>query len=426
MFALPNVLAVLIASSIANAAATPPPAFQPAAHNAGNGTKLTSSSAHFQVFDVTPDQAAVALKLLESAYTCLVDTLGWRSSGLSYRRETSEDGPWYKMNAYGVSSPQAIGGAAGVMGSDFKTGAAFIKVVAATIKDPLVTVHEYGHALTYYERNWVDMGRTGTWWEPLAEFVADTYNTSPWCDAARKSVSQPTGRTKMDLNKVVGSAHQVLVDGTPGGNANYYQSWPFLSYLSYNPDNYPGLGKTVTRDMIRKYKLRSNETPLHALTIVAKSVSVQQIVGKYWARMAWGDIGHPQSRQRFDEVRARLNFANLDSTGSGTYKVKAARAPKYMGASIIPLKGTGKISVKVTASDPFTATLAIRPTSGAIRYVELAEGAGGANVADGEQAALAIANTPKELIMYNGFEMEKTPQVNKGLLYTLQLTGATA
>jgi hypothetical protein len=144
-------------------AAIAPAEFSPAAHNFGRGAKLVKSSARFQVYDVSPSQADEALRLLESAYTCLVDALGWRSSGLSYRRDTSDEGPWHKMSAYGVPSPSAIN-ATGVMGSDPKTGAAFIKVVAGAINNPQVTVHEYGHALTYYERNWVDQGMTGTWY----------------------------------------------------------------------------------------------------------------------------------------------------------------------------------------------------------------------------------------------------------------------
>jgi hypothetical protein len=407
------------------AAAVAPATFQVNPSNAGGGGQLVKSSAHFQVFNATEAQADVAIKLLESAYSCLVETLGWRSSGLSYKSAT-DDGPWYKMNAYGVPSPKSIGGAAGVMGSDFKSGAAFIKVLQTSLPQAGVTVHEYGHALTYYEKNWVDQGRTGTWWEPLAEFIADLYITSSWCEPARTKYGQKVGRTKMDLNKIVGSAHQVLVDGTQG-SGNYYESWPFMAYLTYNPDNYPGLGKTAIRDMIRKYKLRSNETPFHALATVASPIPVQQIVGRYWARMANGDIGHPQGRERFNEVRARLNTANLETSGSGTYKVKDARKPKYMGANIIPLKGaTGKVGVKITSDASFTATLSIRAGAGAIRYVDLPNGAGSADIAAGEQASLVIANTPKALIMYNGFEITPTSEVSKGLAYTLQLTGATA
>jgi hypothetical protein len=285
--------------------------------------------------------------------------------------------------------------------------------------------------VAYSSSNYIFIRR----WEPLANFIADLYVSSPWCEPARKQYKQPTGRSELVYGKIISNAQQVLVDGTPkdkGGQPNYYESWPFMAYLTYNPDKYGGLGKTAVRDMIRKYKVNSNTTPFHGLAnVLSGGITVQHVVGRYWARMAYGDIGHPQSRERFDSMSAKLNFTNLDPFGSGGYRVKEARKPKYMGANIIPLKGTGKISVKITTEDAFTATLAVRTKGGAglgaVRYIDLPGGAGGASVEASEEATLVIANTPKSLIMYNGFEMWKSPGSGamKGLSYTLQLTGAT-
>lgn len=89
-------------------------------------------------------------------------------------------------------------------------------------------------------------------------------------------------------------------------------------------------------------------------------MKVSKVVGRYWARMAYVDIGHAQGQKLFMGMRGRLDYANLDSAGSGSYKVKSARSPKYMGANTVPLKGTGAISVSIKAGGPFTATLAIR------------------------------------------------------------------
>jgi hypothetical protein len=220
---------------------------------------------------------------------------------------------------------------------------------------------------------------------------------------------------------VLGSSHQVLVDGSKG-SGNYYQSWPFITYLTNNPDNYAGLGKDALRNMIRQYRRNSNDTPLHALQIVAGSTKAQKIVGRYWARMAYVDIGHRQAKAKFNQVRARINYANLDRTGNG-YKVKPGRAPKYMGANIIPLKGSGNISARVTSSQPFTATLAISG-GGRVRYVDLVNGAASASLAGGEEASLVVVNTPASLIQYDGFSI--TGAVAQGLDYSVQLTGATA
>lgn len=71
-----------------------------------------------------------------------------------------------------------------------------------------------GHALTYHEEGWVEQGNTGTFWEPVAEWFADTYMTSDICAAARKRGNQPTGKTIIWLDRVISTSHGVIVDGT--------------------------------------------------------------------------------------------------------------------------------------------------------------------------------------------------------------------
>ena len=380
----------------------------------GGGGTITES-AHFRVHGGSSAQAQVALDLLEATYSCFVETLCWRSSGLSIN-DDADDGPYARMNIYAVGG---LGAAAGVMSSEGGPGHAFLQVVTSYLDDPNVTVHEYGHALTYYEKGWIEQTRTGAWWETVANFVADTFMTSPLCAPARDAHDISEGNTIIDLNKVISSAHQVIVDGS-AGSGNYYQAWPFLTYLTNNPDGYAGLGATCLRDMFREH-MGNNETPLHVLERVATDKTVQEIVGRYWARMAYLDIGHDKAQEAFFARRDMLNFANLDASGGG-YRVKAARQPKYMGANIIPLSGTGMITAEVASDDPFTATLAIRAAGGAVRYVVLEGGSGEAMVASGEEASLVVANTP-ELILYDPFSISGAAAA--GLDYTVELTGAT-
>jgi hypothetical protein len=47
----------------------------------------------------------------------------------------------------------------------------------------------------------------------------------------------------------------------------------------------------------------NNETPLHALERLAAPVTVQTILGRYWARMAYLDIEHPIAQQEFMGAR---------------------------------------------------------------------------------------------------------------------------
>lgn len=153
---------------------------------------------------------------------------------------------------------------------------------------------------------------------------------------------------------------------------------------------------------------------------------MQKVVGRYWAHMAYVDIGHAKAQTLFTSQRKSLNYANLDNNGNGKYTVKAARAPRYMGANIIPLKATGTaISVAVTgpSSGSYTATLAIKGSNGAVRYVDVVTGSGSVTLASGEEASIVIANTPA-LVQYDAFNIPA--DLNKGLSYSIQLTGATA
>ncbi|KAI0421490.1 hypothetical protein F5X98DRAFT_245523 [Xylaria grammica] len=410
----------LAASGTLTAAA--PPATFTANPNVGPGGSTYTDSAHFRIYGATGSQATSSLQMLEGAYDCFIGTLGWRSSGLSYNTD-NDDGPFYKVNVYSVAE---LPGAAGVMHSDYATGLAWLEVQQNYIAIPGVVVHEWGHGITYTERYWVDQGRTGAWWETVANWIADTYKTSSLCASARSAHGQSATATEINLQKVIGDSFQVLVDGS-ANSGNYYEAWPFLTYITANPDSFAGLGQTAVREMIRQYSKGSNETPLHSLDRIATANTAQQIVARYWARMAYADIGHATAKDVFLQQRSSINYANLDAQSTGTYKVKSARQPKYLGANIIPLKTSGSVTVtaQVTASKAFIATLAVRNTSsGATRYVDLANGSGSAAVSSSEEASLVVVNTPAALIQYDPFSLSS--DVQSGLDYTVTLTGATA
>jgi hypothetical protein len=383
----------------------------------GSGGTQFKDSAHFRVWGSASASAVeTTLKHLEAAHTCFVEDLCWRTTGLSVKSET---GPYYKMNIYGVGS---LGSAAGVMRYDANAGLSYLEVLTNQLPVPRVTVHEFGHALTLSEYEWVDQKRTGAWWETVANWVADTYLTSSLCEAARNKHGTAAGDTVIDLSKVIGQSYMLIVS-----DQNYYEAWPFFTYLTTNPDNYPGLGRQAMVNLMRSHP-RNNETPLHVLERVVAPVKAQAVLGRYWARMAYLDIGHPKAQAAFFSRRGSLNFANLDSSGSGNYTVKAARRPQYGGANIIPLTGTGNVSVQVTKTGAgnFTATLSIRTTSGgAVRYVDLPNGAGQATVASGEEASLVVVNTPDALIQYDAFETTASSPESVGLNYSVQITGAT-
>ncbi|KAL4922009.1 hypothetical protein BDW62DRAFT_217854 [Aspergillus aurantiobrunneus] len=389
----------------------------------GEGGSTFTDSPRFRVYGASGSEAETALQMLESAYTCFVTDLGWRSSGLSYNSENDTGDTWYKENIYSVGSLD--GGAAGVMNTDYQSGYSYVQVVSDYLTEPSVTVHEYGHALTYHTRNWVDQTATGAWWEPLANWFADTFMTSDLCASAREKYGQSTGNSIIELQKVIGDSYQVIIDGT-ASSGNYYQSWPLLTYLTNNPDNYDGLGQDAVLHLNEKYEVGSNETPLHTLSRLLGSTSVAQVIARYWAHMAYVDIGSPAANQAFLDQRSTLTYGNLESSGSASYTVASGRQPQYFGANINPiqLSGSGSVSVTVQSDSAFTATLAIRNTDeGSVRYVDLENGSGEATVGGSEEASLIVVNTPAELIQYDPFSLSS--DVQAGLDYSVQITGGS-
>jgi hypothetical protein len=71
----------------------------------------------------------------------------------------------------------------------------------------------------------------------------------------------------------------------------------------------------------------------------------------------------------------------------------------------------------------FTATLAIRASSGATRYVDLPGGAGETSVEAGDEVNLVVVNTPNELYQFDP-QYIGSPE-NVGLNYKVKLTGAS-
>jgi hypothetical protein len=395
-----------------------PPSQFTANPNIGPGGSTYKDSAHFRVYGQSGGNADAALNMLEGAYDCFINVLGFRSTGLSYNAN-NENGPWTKVNIYSVAT---LPGAAGVMHSDYATGMAWLEVQNNYITTPGVVVHEFGHGVHYHQQTWVDQGRTGAWWETFANWFADTYKTSSICAASRSKFGQSTGTSEISVHETIGESFRTIVDGTVG-TGNWYEAWPFFTYLTNNPDNFPNLGRDTMRQLMVQYSRGSNETPLHTLQRVAGGTQVARIIGRYWAHMANLDIGHPNAQQIFLQEKSRINFANVDSTGNNAYRVKSARRPFYMGSNIIPLKANANtISVQITSnSSPYTATLAVFNSGTKVaRYIDVV-GSGSVTLSSGEAASLVVANTPAQLLLYDPFNLpSQTP-----LDYSFTLTGAT-
>ncbi len=351
------------------------------------------------------------LEHMEKVYDYFVTNRGFKSPAQSIH--ASRPG-FFKINVYSVTDIDA----GGFMGYNGTAGLSYLVMRSNLLNVDSISTHEFGHGITLAEAIWIDKARTGAWWETTAEWFADAY------------ISPLNNTTNFNTESLHAGSYRTIVH-----KDNLYEAWPFLNYLSNNPDNYSNLGRDAIRNLIRAHQ--GQETPLHSLARLVQPVSIQTLVGRYRARIAYGDIGHPlvQSRvlsaQRDAGFRTRA-YRNLESVDSTTWRVIAARKPQYTGSNIIPLTatGTGQITIQVTnlgnglSDSNFTAVVAIKASNNTVRYVDLANGAGSFQLASGEESSLVVTNTPNNVYLYNAFETTDTSPEAVGLNYQVQIIGA--
>lgn len=371
----------------------------------------------------------VALMYLEDAYEYFVVERGFRSPSLSTK---DNYGPFLKLNIYATRKGTAQPG--GYMNWSRKIGRGYIETwqgaVLRTrlIREPSVIIHEFAHSLTYSEYYWVEQSGASAWWEPVADGMAAEYLRSPEHQLFTLQNNLPNVKDEVDFDAVFVKSYLTIID-----KQNLYTAWPFFTYLNSNPDDYPGLGNNIVQALFRNHP-GNNETPLHTLARITAPVSVQHILGRYWARMAYLDVGLADDQARFfkalgDEQFIARAFDNWDYLGDDRYRVKPLKQPMYGGANITPIDFTdGRMQVTVTnlgnglVDSNFTATLSIHNTlSGMIRYTELIEGEAEVEILEGEQATLVVVNTPDNLYQYNAFKSSELSKESIGLNYEVKI-----
>lgn len=348
---------------------------------------------------------------MEKVYDYFVTNRGFKSPAQSVH--TNRPGS-FKINVYSVTDIDA----GGFMGYNGTAGLSYLVMRSNLLNVDHISTHEFGHGITLAEAIWIDKARTGAWWETVAQWFADAY------------IYPLNGSSEFNVNSLHAGSNLTIVH-----KDNLYEAWPFLTYLTSNPDNYPNLGRDAVRNLIRAHK--DQETPLHSLARLVQPSATNTLLGRYWARIAYGDIGHPLVQQQVLSAQRDANFRarayhNLEAVDSTTYRVISARKPQYTGSNIIPLTatGTGQISVQVSnlgnglSDSNFTAIVAIKAANNSVRYVDLAKGAGSFQLATGEESSLVVTNTPDSLYLYNAFESTSTSPEAIGLNYQVQILGA--
>lgn len=293
--------------------------------------------------------------------------------------------------------------------------------------DDLTIAHEFGHVVTMQQKAWVDQDITGAWWEPLANWFREMYLGSEYY----------TGNTQTCwFEPYIRNMSLTLPHGR-----NYYEVWPFLVYLSYNPDDLPGLGVDAVKRIISEAK--PNEYPFDTITRLFGTDS-RTVFGHYAKRMATFDFGAKDAYQKqFRDKLAQspfyrnLFYTVLEPHSDGVYVSPEEDAPMQSGINIVPLSVTGdsiSVDLRGLSDDPNAAWQACIVTvdaSGKETYSGLF-GSGESMTVSANGAAsayLTVSAMPKELYKVNAFHKDNASSYKNGderrrYPYEITLSGA--
>lgn len=299
--------------------------------------------------------------------------------------------------------------------------------------------HEFGHVLTMHLKSWVDNGITGSWWEPVANWYKEQYLYSPYYRFNGRTYGPDTDF----FEPLYKTLNLLLVHGR-----NYYESWPFLQYLTENPEEYPYYG----RDFIKRVMSEAHmgEHPLHTVDRLSPGVSLKDTLGHYAKRMASLDFGQKDVyKKRFEKMisidhNKQIVFTQLVrvSDKDDWWKVPIERAPQQTGMNIIPLipEGSGngreitvdfKGLVDEERGSDWRACIVVMDSKGNARYSGLwNDGENSVILSSDENTVyLVVIATPDEIVPVSAFDSEKVspfqwdPSKNR-FPYEVQITGA--
>ncbi len=263
-----------------------------------------------------------------------------------------------------------------------------------------VMPHEFAHVVTAHQLGWNENKYTYAWYETMGNWFREQFLYSdyyaPWVDSVGGTDFFETYMKNLCFTFPFGR--------------DYYAAWPFLQYLTENPDHLEGYGTDFVKTMLQQGQ--RDEYPLLMIDRLAPA-DMKDTLGHFAKRMATLDLAQQ------DRYRARLgelfrfgawNWGEIytvleqSTEDSDYYTVPTERAPQQAGINLVPLIPTGDtISVTlegltdVRGAD-WRACIVVEQNDGTTRYSDLF-GAGETmqmawNAGSDVQAYLTVAATP--------------------------------
>ncbi len=344
----------------------------------------------------------------EKIYDCYMEDLGMASPNVDIYGNSDTK---YKVNVYLTYTglDQYPDGWAFMSAED---GYGIHIISPEAMLDDLTIAHEFGHVVTMHQKAWVDQDISGAWWEPVANWFREMYLASEYYDGNVQTCWFEPYIRNLSLT-------------IPHGR-NYYEVWPLLVYMCYNPDNLEGLGMdSVTRLMSEALP---NEYPFDTMTRIY-GTDAQTILGHYAKRMATFDFGNQAAYQRqFNDKLAsspyywKLFYTVLEEAEDGWQYVPQEEAPMQSGINIVPLNVTGdsiSVSFKGLSNDPnagWRASIVTVDAQGNETYSDLfGDGETMTVPANGAVSAyLTVTGTPDDFYEINAFHKENVSTYKDG------------
>ena len=292
------------------------------------------SSEHFQIIWGNDDSSDIInsdfiednLTNLENMRKVYIDTLEMKDPGKSIKKKSGK----YKTNIYLSDT-----GLKKIKNKDTYTGCdddgfAYIVVSPSLIRvDPpsWVLAQEYAHAVILHQGGSLD----NNWSDAMANWFRNQY----------------LGSDKYCYNdKVYGPASSFFKSIVLNSNLafpqekNAYDSWPFITYISENPDNLEGLGVELIHSILENDDITN---PFDAITKNTK-ISLQDVIGNYSKRMITMDFARQKDYLTYlgelksDSANNDIIFTNLDLPKNSWVSIPDDKAPQQGGYNVIPIK----------------------------------------------------------------------------------------
>jgi hypothetical protein len=282
-----------------------------------------------------------------------------------------------------------------------------------------VVPHEYAHAITMHQRGNI----SAPWYETTANWLRDQYLGSTYYKYGNK-VYGPTSDffQPIVLNSEYYFPHM----------KNYYDAWPFLLYVTENPDNMTGLGLDVMKNMFHD---TSDEIMFNKLQRLS-GTSTKDMLGGYARRMVTMDFKRQSSYLKYlneilnDSANYSKIYTTLENTSDGWLKVPDSKAPQQGGYNIIPLTidlSSKQVTINFkgdtsAAGADFRASIVTKTKSGKTRYSTMwNSGNNSINLqGDEEQAYLVVCATPDKMLDLTSFDVNAV-----GTKYSYKIQVAT-